>query len=60
MVDSDSAQVFWNDSGMPAVLILKPCQDVRIVFRRDQEILGWIISAVAVAFTFVVIRMAAV
>jgi len=40
------------------VLILKPCKDVRIVFRRDQEILGWIISAVAVASTFAVVRRA--
>jgi hypothetical protein len=55
VANRESARVEPDVAGMK-VVILAPCQNVRVLFRDGREILGWIISAIAVASTFAVLR----
>jgi len=55
VVDPTSANVDWDPAGMK-LDILKPCQNVRIVFRTGKESFGWIISGLAVVATSAVLR----
>jgi hypothetical protein len=54
VADRTSARIEPDAAGMKLV-ILKPCQNVRVVFRTGQENLGWIISGIAVAATSAVL-----
>jgi hypothetical protein len=55
VADRESARLEADAVGM-RVVILKRCRNVRILFRSGRELFGWIISAIAVASTFAVLR----
>jgi hypothetical protein len=58
VADRESALVEPDPTGMK-IVILEPCHHVRVVFRDGREIIGWIISGIAVASTFAVFRRGA-
>lgn len=55
IVDRTAARID-RDAGAMKVVILRPCQHVRITVRTGLEIVGWVVSGIGFACTAIVLR----
>ena len=45
-----------NEARSPRLVVQRPCERVRIVFRTGRETVGWVVSGIALVVVSLVLR----